>query len=293
MFVIQNKDKLYFTGEIGCNHCGSIEMAKVMIYFAKCICGLDAVKFQKRTVKDVLKEIEYNMPHPVQENSFGATYGEHREFLEFTVEQHKELKLYCDKLGIDYGCSVWDMTAASEILSLDPSFIKIPSACNTNVELIDYLAQNYAGDIHVSMGMLDHIEKEQILNYFLKSNFCNRLVIYHCVSGYPVAMRDLKLLEITDLINKCDCKVKGIGFSGHHKGTVADIAAIALGAKYIERHFTLNCNLKGTDQSASLEPDEYIQLINNGKNVLAAMEMKSENLMDLELIQRRKLKWNR
>lgn len=287
------ESKIYFVGEIGCNHCGSLDVAKMMIYLAKKVCKIDGVKFQKRTVRKCLTEREYDMPHPIPSNSYGYTYGEHREYLEFTTEQHKILKEYCEEIGIDYGVSVWDENAAEEMISINPDFIKIPSACNSNINLIEYVAINYKGPIHVSLGMLAKQEKEELLGYFLHSQYAERLVVYHCTSGYPVPVSQMCLLEISDLCKYSRNKFLGIGFSGHHKGIDIDCMAISLGARYVERHYTLNHFLKGTDHCASLEPGEFRKLVRNCEDLTKALQRKPDKLMNIEEEQRRKLKWNR
>lgn len=101
--------------EIGCNHMGDINIAKEMIQTAKYFCKAEVVKFQKRNPKECLTEAEYNAPHPVEYHAYGKTYGKHREFLEFNLNQHKELKSYCEQMGIIYSSSVWDMTSAKDI----------------------------------------------------------------------------------------------------------------------------------------------------------------------------------
>jgi len=93
-------------------------------------CKVDVVKFQKRTPLELLTERQYNDPHPNPENSYGKTYGEHREFLEFDAEQHRQLKEWCDDLGVKYSTSVWDLESAKDIIPLEPCLLKIPSACN-------------------------------------------------------------------------------------------------------------------------------------------------------------------
>ena len=121
-------------------------------------CKADAIKFQKRCNKELLTPEQYNAPHPHPENSYGKTYGEHREFLEFSLDQHKQLKEWCEEVGITYATSVWDMTSAKEIASLKPKFIKIPSACNNHLAMLQWLCDNYEGEIQVSLGMTTHTE---------------------------------------------------------------------------------------------------------------------------------------
>jgi N-acetylneuraminate synthase len=279
--------------EIGCNHKGDMDIAKELIQMAKIFCKADIVKFQKRTNKDLLTEEQYNAPHPNPMHSYGDTYGEHREFLEFTVEQHRELRDYCDEIGIEYSTSVWDLNSAKEIASLKPKLIKIPSACNNNFEMLEWLAKNYQGEIHVSTGMTTKQEIEDIINFFAKFDRNKDLVIYSCTSGYPVPFEDISLLEITNLKEKYGALVKEIGFSGHHLGIAADIAAYTLGATYIERHYTLDRTWKGTDHSASLEPDGLRRLCRDLKAVNKALTFKKQDILDIEKVQREKLKYRK
>ena len=279
--------------EIGCNHMGDINIAKQMIEIASYFCNADIIKFQKRTPSEVLTIEEYNSPHPVPENSFGKTYGEHREFLEFTVNQHKELMAECRKLGKAYSCSVWDLTAAKEICSISPDIIKIPSACSNYFELLDYILENFKGEIHLSLGTTTTKEREEIVNYFQKKGRNKDLVLYHCISGYPVTFEDICLLEIKKLKEEYGDIVKDIGFSGHHLGIAIDVAAYTLGAGYIERHFTLDRTWKGTDHAASLEPDGLRKLVRNLNATYTSLNYKPKDLLDVELEQKKKLKWNK
>lgn len=277
--------------EVGCNHKGDLEIAKQMINIAAVHCNADVVKFQKRNNKELLTEEQYNAPHPNPINSYGNTYGEHREFLELSIEQHKELKSYCEKFGIIYSTSVWDLTSAKEIASLNPELIKIPSAMNNHYEMLAWLCDNYIGEIHVSTGMTNYNEIDELIQFFVDKGRNKDVVLYNCTSGYPVPYKDIRLKEITRLLNKYKKIVKSIGFSGHHLGTAVDIAAYTLGAEWIERHFTLDRTWKGTDHSASLEPEELKTLINNLKRVEEALEFKEEEILEIERVQREKLKY--
>ena len=277
--------------EVGCNHKGNFEIAKIFIKTAKEFCNVDIVKFQKRTTQQLLTDEEYSSPHPNPMHSYGNTYGEHREFLEFSVDQHRELKRYCDELGIGYGCSVWDITAAKEILSLDPTYLKIPSATNTNQELLSYICAHYSGQVHISLGMTTHQEENAIVKLFEKKGRAKSLVLYSCTSGYPVPPEDVCLLEIQRLITTYQARIGGIGFSGHHNGICIDVAAYTLGAQIVERHFTLDRTWKGTDHSASLEPDGLRRMARDLRNVYKALRHKSQEILEIEVPQRKKLKW--
>lgn len=282
--------KPYVIAEIGCNHKGEMEIAKELIKIAKIFGNADAVKFQKRNNKELLTEEQYNAPHPNFSNSYGDTYGAHREFLEFNVEQHKELKEYCDEIGITYSTSVWDTTSAKEITSLNPDFIKIPSACNNNFEMLGWLSENYSGEIHISTGMTTKDETDTLVDFFTKKGRNQDLVLYNCTSGYPVPFEDVCLLEINILQQKYGDKVKHIGFSGHHLGIAVDIAAYTLGANIIERHYTIDRTWKGTDHAASLEPMGLRKLTRDLQAVYQALSFKSSDILPIEQIQRDKLK---
>ena len=278
--------------EIGCNHKGDMQIAKEMIETAATYCKADVVKFQKRCVKELLTREEYNAPHPHPEYSYGSTYGEHREFLEFSLDQHRQLKSWCEEFGIEYSTSVWDVTSAKEIVSLRPKMIKIPSACNLNKALLAYLCDNYEGEIHLSFGMTTKDEEEKIVSYFEEKGRAKDLVIYSCTSGYPVPFEDVCLLEITRLRQKYEKRVKAIGFSGHHLGIAVDSAAVALGAEWIERHFTLDRTWKGTDHAASLEPDGVRKMARDCRAVAKALTFKRDDILQIENVQREKLKKN-
>ena len=278
--------------EIGCNHKGDIEIAKAMISTAKAYCNVDAVKFQKRDIKSFLSTNEYNAPHPVAYNSYGKTYGEHREFLEFSIDQHKELKNHCAKIGIEYSSSVWDLKSALDIISIKPLFIKVPSACNLNKKLLKVLCKNFYGEIHLSLGMTTRKEEKKIINLFKKYDRLKDLVIYSCTSGYPVQFKDVCLKEISRLKKSYGNLVKAVGFSGHHLGIAVDLGAFMLGAEYIERHFTMDRTWKGTDHAASLEPDGLRKLVRDIDSLAASFEEKSTEILEIELNQRNKLKVN-
>jgi len=277
--------------EIGCNHKGQMDIAEEMIMMIAKFCKADYAKFQKRTPKELLTEEQYNNPHPVPANSYGETYGEHREFLEFDLEQHKQLKSWCEEYGVGYATSVWDLTSSKEIVSINPDYIKIPSGTNQHYEVLQYLCENFEGDIHISFGMTTRDEEQKVVDFFNDYNRLNNLVIYSCTSGYPVPFEDIGLYEISRLLDEYGENVKAVGFSGHHLGIAADTAAMTLGAKWIERHFTLDRTWKGTDHAASLEPDGLRRLVRDVNNVSKALTQKNNEILEIEKPQRQKLKW--
>lgn len=285
------REKPFIIAEAGCNHKGEMSIAHDLIAIAALYCKADAIKFQKRCNRELLTPEQFNAPHPNPINSFGKTYGEHREYLEFTVDQHRQLKEWCEEFGIVYSTSVWDLTSAKEISSLNPEFIKIPSACNNHLAMLQWLCDHYGGEIQISLGMTTHAEEEQAISLFEKNGRNKDLVIFCCTSGYPVPYEDVCLLEIERLKKNYGSRVKKIGFSGHHLGIGVDIAAYTLGAEVIERHYTLDKTWKGTDHAASLEPDEFRNLVCNMENVHLALTEKSCEILPIEQIQRDKLKY--
>ena len=278
--------------EIGCNHKGEMSIAYDLIEAAK-NSGAEVAKFQKRANTELLTEEQYNAPHPNPNNSYGKTYGEHREFLEFDLSQHLLLKNRCDDVGIEYSTSVWDVTSAEELITIDPNFLKVPSACNTHFEMLEVLRDQYRGEIHLSLGMTDLKEEDQIIEFFSENSQSHRLTLYSCTSGYPVPANDICLLEITRLKDKYSNKVNAIGFSGHHTDTAIDLASVPLGVDWIERHFTLDKGWKGTDHSASLEPSGLKRLIQDLDLVSAALTYKEAEILEIEIPQRDKLKYRK
>jgi sialic acid synthase len=287
--VSRNTPKL--VAEVGCNHAGEMALAEKMINIAAHFCEVDVVKFQKREPKTLLTEEQYNAPHPNADHAYGPTYGAHREFLEFTAEQHRHLSEVCRQNGVVYSSSAWDLPSARAIATLEPEFIKVPSAANTNTELLGYLCDEYGGQLHISLGMTGRAEEEALVSFLDERNRLKSTILYACTSGYPVPFEDLCLGEITRLRDTYGSQLAGIGFSGHHLGIAADIAALTLGAEWIERHFTLDRTMKGTDHAASLEPDGMRRLARDMRAVSRAFGSKSEAILPIEKAQREKLKW--
>ncbi|BBB24355.1 N-acetylneuraminate synthase [Isorropodon fossajaponicum endosymbiont JTNG4] len=276
--------------EIGCNHMGNIKIAKELIDLAK-ESGAKYVKFQKRNNKELLTKEQYEAKHPVAHNSYGETYGEHREFLEFNVAQNKELKEYCDNIGMIYSASMWDVTSAKEMITLEPEFLKVPSACNNNFDMLKVLRDDFTGQVQLSVGMTTKDEIEEIVQFFEQTNQAkSRLLIYSCTSGYPVPAEDVALLEINWLYDNYGNRVNQIGFSGHHLGVALDIAAYTLGARWIERHFTKDRTWKGTDHAASLEPQGLQKLVRDLNATYKALNFKDSEILLIEQAQRDKLK---
>lgn len=283
-----------FVAEIGCNHLGSMDLAKEHIDVFSSFSQAKIMKFQKRTLMNLMTPEEYQAPHPHPEFAHGQTYGEHRENLEFNMQQHQELFNYCQNKNLQYACSAWDLQAAMDLVRYLPglAYIKIPSASNLNFKMMSYILENSFCDLHVSLGMTTRQEIDQILDFLAQKNSEKRAVVYACTSGYPLAFEDVYLLEITRLKEMCASQFLGIGFSNHALGIAMDIAAATLGATWIERHVvTCRSTIRHTDAAASLEPDGVRKLIRDLSALEKALKFKnSDHLPEVEKVQRQKLK---
>ena len=277
--------------EIGCNHKGDFEIAKELILLAK-QCGAEYAKFQKRNPKEMLSEEDYLKPHVNVYHAYGNTYGAHREFLEFDIEQHKALKEYCDEIGIKYACSAWDITSARELISINPDYIKVPSACNNHEDLLEVLYNEYDGQVHISLGMTSRDDEETMMDR-LDTLRLGRTVLYACTSAYPVDFSNTYILEVDRIKNEYGSDLAAIGFSGHHLGIAIDVAAYTLGAQWVERHFTKDRTWKGTDHAASLEPSGLSKLIRDLNASHLALKEKPTHILDIEQEAYNKLKFKK
>ena len=175
-------------------------------------------------------------------------------------------------------CSAWDVTSLKQLIRLKMNYIKIPSACNNNYELLNYLFKYFKGYCHISLGMTTQKEEKKIYSLAKKYKRLKKLILYACTSDYPVKHEDVCLLEILRLNKKYSKKIHAIAFSGHHQGISADVAAGTLGVKWIERHFTLDRTLKGTDHAASLEPDGARRVARDLRLLSQSLRYKKTNI---------------
>ena len=290
---IKHKININLVAEIGCNHQGKLRTTFNMLDTLADYCKIKYVKFQKRSPIDLLTKKEYNSPHPNPINSFGKTYGEHREKLEFDIPTHKKIINYCKKKKLTYCTSVWDLPSAKEIIKINCSNIKIPSACNNNLDLLKFIFKNFKKNIHISLGMTTKVEENNLFKIIKKFKKPKKnLILYACTSAYPAKDKDVNLLEIQRLKKKFS-RYAQIGFSGHHQGISLDIAAVALGAQWVERHFTLDRTMKGTDHAASLEPDGMRKLKRDIEVFKSAYNYKNREILKSEESQRKKLKYKK
>ena len=237
----------YVIAEIGHNHQGSLEKARELFREAK-LAGAHAVKLQKRDNRGLYKRAAYNKPYD-NENSFGATYGEHREFLEFGAREYRELQTYARELGVDFFATAFDIASADFLEALDVPAYKIASGDLKSAPLLKHVAQ-FGKPMIISTGgaLLDDVRRA----YHTIKAINPQLAILQCTAGYPAEFDELDLRVITQYRTQFPDTV--IGFSSHDNGISMPVAAYVLGARIVEKHFTLNRAMKGTDHAFSLEP---------------------------------------
>ncbi len=269
----------YVIAEIGINHNGDIEIAEKMIRAAK-EAGVDAVKFQKRTPLLCVPPEERSK---MRETPWGyITYLEYREHVEFGQKEYARIDALCKELGIDWFASVWDEEAIDFLEQFDPIAYKVPSASLTDNGLIDKL--NSTGrPIILSTGMSTMEQIRESVGHF----DMNKLAITHATSAYPCDPSELNLRMVETLTKEFDCPV---GYSGHEVGLIPSVVAVGLGASIVERHFTLDRSMWGTDQSASVEPGGMERLVKYIRVTEQALGDGVKKVYDSELPSLKKLR---
>ncbi|KAH1005396.1 hypothetical protein HUJ04_006394 [Dendroctonus ponderosae] len=250
--------------KIGQNHQGDLHIAKQLIKVAK-ECGADCAKFQKTCPKEKFTSSALNRPYPGA-NSWGRTYGEHKEFLEFSEKEFEELQAYAGSIGILFTASAMDEESLRFLQSIQVPFIKIGSGDSNNPFLIEKAAQTGIPLI-ISTGMIDLKTVQKI--HGLVSKHHKNFALLQCVSSYPTPCEDINL-QVISLLQKSFPDTL-IGYSGHELGIHLSVAAVALGAKIIERHITLDKTLKGSDHKCSLEPLELKAMIEQMRTLQLAL----------------------
>jgi N-acetylneuraminate synthase/sialic acid synthase len=241
--------------EIGHNHQGSVELAKRMIDEAA-RAGANAVKLQKRDNKTLFTKEAYDKPYD-NPNSFGKTYGEHREHLEFDQKQYMQLKFHAENLGLVFFATPFDIPSADFLEQIDVPAYKIASAMITDIPLIDHVARK-GKPVFLSTGASTKEDVDRAYNV-LKSHGVP-MCLLHCVVAYP--MMDYKEANLTAIaVMRLDYPDAIIGFSSHESGIMLPILAYQMGATVVEKHFTLNRAMKGTDQKFSLEPAGLTKMV--------------------------------
>ena len=245
--TVSDEGPCYVIAEIGHNHQGKLDTAFKMIE-AAVSCGVNAVKFQKRDNKTLFTKAFYNRPYD-NENSFGLTYGEHREFLEFGRDEYIEIKKFAEEKEVEFIVTAFDFKSVDFLEELGISSYKTASGDVTNTPLLTYIAK-LGKPMFVSTGAASLEEVRTAYETILKHN--DQLCILHCTAGYPTEYEDLNLNVIQTL--KKEFPEAIIGYSGHDNGILASVIAYMLGARVVEKHLTLNHSWKGTDHKYSLEP---------------------------------------
>jgi N-acetylneuraminate synthase/sialic acid synthase len=245
--TIQDFGHAYVIAEIGHNHQGDLETAKKMFRVAK-ECGADAVKLQKRNNRSLFTKAAYEKPYD-NRNSYGATYGEHREALEFEEAEYQELFDYARDLGITMFSTAFDFASADFLAKFDPPAFKLASGDLKNIPLLTHIAR-FQKPMVVSTGGATMEDVNRAHDAIMPIN--EQLAILQCTASYPAAFDELNLQVITTYRDRFPNTL--IGLSAHDNGIAMAVAAYMLGARIFEKHFTLNHTLKGTDHAFSLEP---------------------------------------
>lgn len=254
--AFRDSDRAFVIAEIGHNHQGSLDKARDMFLAAR-DAGASAVKLQKRNNRSLFTRELYEQPYD-NENSYGATYGEHREALEFNRTEYQELQKYAEELNLLFFATPFDFESVDFLSELEMPAYKIASADLQNIPLQKYIAK-LGKPIFLSTGGGSMLDIRRACDAILPLN--ESLCILHCTASYPVDVADMNLNVIPFLLKEYPKQV--IGLSDHENGIDAASIAYMLGARVFEKHFTLNRAWKGTDHSFSLEPEGLRKLVRN------------------------------
>jgi sialic acid synthase len=263
-FEIHDGGACYVIAEVGHNHQGELQQAKDLIDAAK-DCGADAVKLQKRANRSLYTREFYGQPYD-NEFSFGRTYGEHREALELSPDQYRELQEHARGVGITFFATAFDVESADFLAELDMPAFKFASGDIRNTPLLRHVA-GFGKPMVLSTGGADLADVERAVDAILPLN--EQLCILQCTAAYPADTDDLNLNVITTLRNRFPELV--IGLSDHQNGIAMAVAAYMLGARVIEKHFTLNHAAKGTDHAFSLMPEGMRKLVRDLQRIPGAL----------------------
>lgn len=271
--------KTYIIAEIGINHNGSLETAKKLIDIAA-LSGCDAVKFQKRNPDVCVPE---HQKGKMRETPWGTmTYLEYKYKVEFEKEEYDEIDRYCREKGIQWSASPWDIDSLNFLMKYDLPWLKVPSAMITNEELMKACAATDK-KIIFSTGMSTYEEIDQAVEWL---EGCD-IVMLHCNSTYPAPLEDLNLSCIKTLKDSYGCEV---GYSGHEFRLGTTVAAIYLGATYLERHITLDRTMWGSDHMCSVEPQGLIKLVKGVRELEVAYGDGIKRVTQGEIEPRKKLR---
>lgn len=255
--------------EAGVNHNGSLDIAKLLVDKAV-EAGVDIIKFQtfkaERLVSKSAKQAEYQKKN-IGSNADDSQYNMLKK-LELSEHDHQELMAYCKERGIRFFSTAFDLESIDYLHSLNLGLWKIPSGEITNYPYLKKISQ-YHEPVILSTGMCEMDDVRAAMNVLINNGVQrDQITILHCNTEYPTPYEDVNLRAMLELQKEFQCRV---GYSDHTKGIVVPIAAVAMGASVIEKHFTLNRNMEGPDHRASLEPDELIDMVNAIRNIEQAL----------------------
>ena len=248
-------------GEIGINHNGDIAICKQLIDVAK-DAGADCVKFQKRDIKQVYTQEFLNSSRRSQ---WGTTQREQKLGLEFSADEYQEIEDYCKEKGLEWFASAWDINSQKFLRQFNSKYNKVASAMIVYTDLLKEIASE-GKHTFISTGMTTYDDIQAAVNIFREAGCSFELM--HTVSTYPMKDEDANLNMIKTLRKKFNCSV---GYSGHEVGLAVSYAAAALGISSLERHITLGRSMYGSDQSASVEPNGFRQLVGAVRKIELAM----------------------
>jgi len=247
--------------EIGINHNGDMDICKELIDVAA-NSGANCVKFQKRDIDQVYTQDFLNSS---RESPWGTTQREQKTGLEFSSEQYQEIENYCKSKGLEWFASAWDINSQKFLRQFNSKYNKVASAMIVHTELLKEIASE-GKHTFISTGMTTYDDIQTAVDIFRKADCSFELM--HTVSTYPMKDEDANLNMIKTLREKFDCNV---GYSGHEVGLAVSYAAAALGITSLERHITLDRSMYGSDQSASVEPSGFRQLVGAVRKIEVAM----------------------
>ncbi|MFC7334997.1 N-acetylneuraminate synthase family protein [Rhodocista pekingensis] len=262
--LIDDGGDCYVIAEIGHNHQGNLEQCMKLFSLAK-MCGADAVKLQKRDNRALFTREMYDSPYH-SENAFGATYGAHREFLEFGRDDYIQLKLHAREIGITFFSTAFDLKSADFLADIGMPAYKIASGDITNTPLLRHVAR-IGRPIIMSTGGADMDDVRRAYDTVMEIN--PKLAILQCTSGYPPAFEEMNLRVIQTFREAFPTTV--VGLSSHDSGIAMALAGYMLGARIVEKHFTLNRAMKGTDHAFSLEHSGLEKMVRDLKRARIAL----------------------
>jgi N-acetylneuraminate synthase/sialic acid synthase len=257
---IADDSDCYTIAEIGNNHGGSLERCKELIRVAK-ECGADAVKLQKRDNETLYTNAMLNRPYD-NPNSFGATYGEHRRALELSISDFEKLKEYSEEIGLTFFSTAFDIPSANQLQEIGVPAYKLASGDLKSIPLLHHIAK-FGKPMIISTGGATQEDVKRAVNAILPIN--KQLAVLQCTAGYPPEFNELNLNVIKTFRDLFPDLV--IGLSSHDNGIMIPVVAYMLGARIVEKHFTLNHTWKGTDNAFSLEPAGFAKMVRDLKRV--------------------------